>query len=439
MVLPPELLSHIFSHLEPLTVLKCESVSKDWQYATGTQYHWKRLFFSQFKAPEHRAYTSERASDEEAYPEVHWKSRWKAHMLLSKRWMIGDASAFYMEGHSDNIYCVQFDDEKIVTGSKDRTIRIWSTRSAQCVRILGMPLRQFNPAELEDLPAMAKPSPRTVHHSSHPSPTMTTILPFCHGGSILCLQYDDRNMVTGSSDNSMIIWEKDSAFDFKPIERLTRHTKGVLDVSFDHEHIVSCSKDNTICVWSRDGATFLRTLEGHRGPVNAVKLKGELVVSASGDTVVKLWNIRTGLCLKEFSRSSRGLACVEINLDLQRIWAGGNDHDIYEFDSEDGSNVRKIGSHADLVRSLHLDRKNGRLVSASYDSTIKIFNMHGESQNPINLRDWSASWILGAKADYRRIVATSQDRRVIIVDFGHGIENIEALDPASYRSLLTDK
>ena len=438
MILPLELISHIFSYLEPQNILKCEMVSRSWHRATQTQYNWRRLYLSEYKPPDHRAFTSERPSDEEAYPETHWKSRWKAHMLLTERWMTGDASAFYMEGHSDNIYCVQFDDEKIVTGSKDRTIRVWSTRMAQCVRVLGIPTRQFNPSDMECLPEMAKPTPRNVYHSPIFTPQMTDTLPFCHSGSILCLQYDDRHMVTGSSDSSIIIWVKKSAFDFVPVQRLSRHSKGVLDVSFDNHHIVSCSKDHSICVWNRTDGNHLRTLEGHRGPVNAVRLKGELVVSASGDTVVKLWNVTSGLCIKEFSRSSRGLACVEVNLSLHKAWAGGNDHDIYEFDTEDGSVVKKLGSHADLVRSLHLDSNSGRLISASYDSTIKIFNTHGDSQNPISIRDWSASWILGAKADYRRIVATSQDRRVIVIDFGYGIENIESLDPGSYRSTASE-
>ena len=32
--------------------------------------------------------------------------------------------------------------------------------------------------------------------------------------------------------------------------------------------------------------------------------------------------------------------------------------------------------------------------------------------------DWTTSWMLAAKSDYRRIVATSQDGRVLVIDFG---------------------
>ena len=40
----------------------------------------------------------------------------------------------------------------------------------------------------------------------------------------------------------------------------------------------------------------------------------------------------------------------------------------------------------------------------------------------------TTSWILSAKADYRRIVATSQDRRVVIIDFGLELPGIELLE-----------
>lgn len=232
-------------------------------------------------------------------------------------------------------------------------------------------------------------------------------------------------MITGSSDHTCIVWDiKD---DYKPTHQLHRHTAGVLDVCFDNKHIVSCSKDTLICLWDRKRGELLRTLTGHRGPVNAVQLRGNLIVSASGDGVAKLWNLSSGLCIKEFPSKDRGLACVEFSLDARTILAGGNDQVIYQFDANTGELVRELQGHRGLVRSLHLDSANGRVISGSYDTSVKAYQLH-TGELICDFAGWTTSWMLSAKADYRRIVATSQDSRAIIMDFGYGLPGIELLE-----------
>lgn len=232
-------------------------------------------------------------------------------------------------------------------------------------------------------------------------------------------------MVTGSSDCTCITW--DVRANYKPIRRLRCHTAGVLDVCFNEKHIVSCSKDTTVCLWDRRIGQFLQRLSGHRGPVNAVQLRGNLAVSASGDGVARLWNLNSGLCVKEFPSKDRGMACVEFSLDSRTIFAGGNDRVIYQFDTSSGELVRELSGHRDLVRSLHLDNVNQRVVSGSYDSSVRAYDAR-TGQPIVDFPGWTSSWILSAKADYRRIIATSQDSRAVIVDFGYNLPGVDMLE-----------
>lgn len=232
-------------------------------------------------------------------------------------------------------------------------------------------------------------------------------------------------MVSGSSDHSIIVW--DVKHDYTPIRRLQHHKAGVLDVRFDERHIVSCSKDTSICLWDRHTGELLRTLAGHRGPVNAVQLRGNLIVSASGDGIAKLWNLASGLCIKEFPSRDRGLACVEFSPDSRTILAGGNDQVIYHFDANSGELVRELKGHKGLVRSLHLDSANGRIISGSYDYSVKAYDLT-TGDMICDFEGWTTSWMLSAKADYRRIVATSQDSRAVVMDFGHLLPGIELLE-----------
>ena len=246
-----------------------------------------------------------------------------------------------------------------------------------------------------------------------------------HEQSVLCLKYNDEIMVTGSSDKTCIVWSIRS--DFSPIRRLRHHTAGVLDISFNQRYIVSCSKDTTVCVWDRFTGELQRTLLGHRGPVNAVEMRGNLLVSASGDGVARLWNLSEGRTIKEFSSKDRGMACVEFSPDSRTIFAGGNDQVIYQFDANTGELVREFSAHDGLVRSLYLDDFNSRIVSGSYDRSVKAYDTR-TGKMICDFSGWTSSWILSAKSDFRKLIATSQDGGIVVMDYGYQLPDIELLE-----------
>lgn len=422
MLLPPELMSHVLSYLDASSLLQAELVSRDWFQLASSRHIWKQIFRTEF----HESVSGNVAKHERTPHHQDWRAMWKARKALHQRWLDGYAAAIYLEGHTDSVYCVQFDKDKILTGSRDRTVRIWDARTYECIKVLGVPSREVG-APMPPLLADGeghRPFTTVIPPSSQ-NPPLPDWIPFHHTGSILCLQYDDEIMVTGSSDCTLIVW--DVKANYTPIRRLRNHTAGVLDVCFDAKYIVSCSKDTTIRLWDRRTGDFLRTLTGHRGPVNAVQLRGDLVVSASGDGIAKLWNLTSGLCIKEFLSKDRGMACVEFSIDSRTILAGGNDQVIYQFDTNSGELVREMKGHEGLVRSLHLDSDSGRVISGSYDTSVKAFDLR-TGQSVVNFKRWTSSWILSAKADYRRIIATSQDSRAVIMDFGYRLPGIEFLE-----------
>jgi F-box and WD-40 domain protein 1/11 len=253
-----------------------------------------------------------------------------------------------------------------------------------------------------------------------------------HDASILCLQYDEKILVTGSSDSDLLVWDIKT---YEPIKRLRKHTGGVLDVALDSQHIVSCSKDSRIIVWERETYEPRGELTGHRGPVNAVQLRGKFLVSASGDGIARLWDIEQMKLLKQFSAKERGLAAVEFSEDMKYVLAGGNDHITYKFDVETGEEVMQFTGHTQLVRSLWLDSANNRVVSGSYDLDLRVYDFT-TGQEIWRAEEWTTSWMLAAKSDYRRIVATSQDGRILIVDFGLKKGGLEDGQPVDNIDLL---
>ena len=447
--LPEELVAQTLSYLDSASLVNAELVSHKWQSSASSRHIWKHVFQREFES------VRQINPDQSAVLQIggyglgkkngdqHWKNMWRARKALQKRWLDGYAAAIYLEGHTDCVYCVQFDEydesivtiellltanrHKILTGSRDWTIRIWDAHTYECIKVLGVPSTNRPPVAPLPTNLTGRGSRPFTKVFSPLAITETNFSPASeyHSGSVLCLQYDEEIVVSGSSDCTLIIW--DIKLGYQPIQKLRHHTAGVLDVCFDAKYIVSCSKDLTICLWDRHTGGFIRSLTGHRGPVNAVQLRGNLVVSASGDGIAKLWNLNSGLCIKEFPSKDRGMACVEFSLDSRTILAGGNDQVVYQFDTNTGELVRELKGHKSLVRSLHLDSANGRIISGSYDTSVRAYDLH-TGDAIIDFTGWTTSWILSAKADYRRIIATSQDSRTVIMDFGYQLPGMELLE-----------
>ncbi|KAJ7136930.1 WD40-repeat-containing domain protein, partial [Mycena epipterygia] len=205
-----------------------------------------------------------------------------------------------LEGHTDEINSVRFspDGQYIVSGSDDKTVRIWDTESGAAV---GEPLSghtdwvrsvSFSPDgkhivsgsddntvriwDAESKTAIGKPL------EGHTSPiNSVTFSP------------DGKHIVSGSRDHTMRIWDAQSGAMIG--EPLTGHTAWVWSVAFspDGKHIVSGSGDKTIHIWdAKTGAVLGRPLEGHTEPIHQVRFSpdGKHLVSGADDTTVRLWD-----------------------------------------------------------------------------------------------------------------------------------------------------
>lgn len=443
--LPAELAIQILAYLDAATLATASRVSKGWYQAAANQHIWRESFLRE-KTTTYATSGPVRPGTGLGVPPIRpdndWKEIYRVKEELDKRWKEGKARPVYLNGHSDSIYCVQFDESKIITGSRDKTVRVWDMKTFACKLVIGPPEKINDPChsllydddgnsvhyatlpESDSTPPFNHTQPIPTPRAYESMPGLVSF-PMHHNASILCLQYDDRILVTGSSDSTCIVYNIKSGY--RPVRRLRHHSAAVLDLVFDDKHIVTCSKDISICVWDRETGALLKQLRGHSGPVNAVQMRGNTIVSCSGDFRVKLWNIDTGKNIREFSGHTKGLACSQFSEDGRYVASAGNDKVIRIWDANTGECVREMRAHDNLVRSLHVDSVSGRLVSGSYDTDIKVFDMETGRQL-LDFPRWHNSWVLSAKSDYRRIVSTGQDPKILIMDFGAGIKGIEMLE-----------
>jgi len=132
-----------------------------------------------------------------------------------------------------------------------------------------------------------------------------------------------------------------------------------------------------------------------------------------------LWDIASGERLRTFEGHDRGLACIEFKDDL--IVSGSNDCKIKVWSAATGECLRTLVGHDALVRALSFDPRSGRLVSASYDKNVKLWDL-GSGKLVREFRGTHNSHIFDVKFDVARIVSTSHDQKIVILDFSAGLD-----------------
>ncbi|KAL2142353.1 hypothetical protein VTI28DRAFT_1245 [Corynascus sepedonium] len=286
---------------------------------------------------------------------LNWKYLYTMRRRLESNWERGrflnfqfPHPAYPEEGHGECVYSLQFNPQYLVSGSRDRTIKVWDMKSRRCLRTLAK-----------------------------------------HRGSVLCLQFDsdpeEDLIVSGSSDSDVIIWKFSTG---EALQTLTHaHRESVLNVRFDKRILVTCSKDKTIKIFNRKPLrhgdlgyrevdpvptnvknygynlpmtpddfpvipawTMIGCLEGHSAAVNAVQIHDREVVSASGDRHIKVWDWPTQVCNRTIVGHNKGIACVQY--DGRRIVSGSSDNEVKVFDRQTGLEVANLRSHSSLVRTV---------------------------------------------------------------------------------------
>jgi len=79
---------------------------------------------------------------------------------------------------------------------------------------------------------------------------------------VVSVAFDSTHLLaSGSSDNSVKIWDKNSG---DQLRNLTGHSDEVYAVVFDsNSMLASDSRDKTIKLWDKNSGFLLRTLTGH--------------------------------------------------------------------------------------------------------------------------------------------------------------------------------
>lgn len=397
--LPKEIVLRIFSYLDPPSLVKCMRVSRKWNQLANEPLLWRQLFEDhgwrinadyleiagslQAPTPVRQPQTNFSSSSYSSKPSAKaggvrrafstvyskpkslkqltrpnsfsysnlsglshytpplksysWKDIYKNRLKLDSNWRQGNYFVSQLHGHSQTVYCVQCEGNIMVTGSKDCTVKIWS---------------------------LAARTPNLTLNG--------------HSASVLCVQYRQVPtlnfplVVSGSSDATILAWNARTG---RPILRFSGHSESVLGMQLDDRVLVTCSKDRSIRVW--------------RSP-NGWDMDQDYLHDDTGDEAFyfeqpmdnSISSLASSNSFNPHSRSQSEFSYHSSNLTPQPL-AGRS----YVTNSDDGQFSRiSIGlgqplkvlvGHRAAVNAVQFAQ--GKIVSASGDRTVKIWDLHSGS------------------------------------------------------------
>ncbi|TWT05033.1 WD40 repeat domain-containing protein [Reyranella sp. CPCC 100927] len=193
---------------------------------------------------------------------------------------------------------VSADGRRIVSGSEDRTMKLWDATSGALLRSFddhtNAVYAVVTSGDGQRL-VSAGDKATVVIWDAASGKTVRTIAADELGVSTLALSSDGKGLLTGGWSKTAILWDAVSG---TKRHTLTGHAAIVIAVAFSADGRVAATGDNGGSVYLWDTTTGLRllALDGHEDGVTSITFlpNGRFLATGGRDKTVRLWNIQSG-------------------------------------------------------------------------------------------------------------------------------------------------
>jgi WD40 repeat protein/transcriptional regulator with XRE-family HTH domain len=208
-------------------------------------------------------------------------------------------------------------------------------------------------------------------------------------GNILSATFspDGKILATCDTDCQIRLWEVETG---KLLVICKGHTNWVRSVSFspDGQTLVSGGADRTVKFWQVSDGTCMKTCRGHDNEIfsvicspippspSLIRGVGEIVVSASGDNLLRIWDATTGECINTLIGHEGWVRSVAFSPDGKLLASGSDDRTIRIWDATTGECINTLIGHEGWVRSVAFSFDGKLLASGSGDSTVKLWDVN---------------------------------------------------------------
>lgn len=278
-------------------------------------------------------------------------------------------------GHGDAItsLAVSRDGKFLVSGSRDRTLKFWNLRVGE---------------------------------------VFSTLTKHATGVSAIALSLDGQLLASGGENGAILLWDLKQG---SLLRSLAGHTDAINALAFssDKRVLVSGGEDGTVRFWN---VATSKPAIVHRHQVStkavAVSPDGSLAISGGNNSILTLYQVKTGELLRTTTGHFTGISSIAISSTGQ-FATGGQDSDILLWaDSAivTGNPQQRIATEMDTVRSLGFN-PDGSILASGGDRTIQLWNANGEFRSTLTGHT-DAVLSLTFSADGQTLFSSSGDRAI---------------------------
>ncbi|KIJ11355.1 hypothetical protein PAXINDRAFT_84670 [Paxillus involutus ATCC 200175] len=340
------------------------------------------------------------------------------------------------EGHENWVRCACFyesDENKLVSGSDDKTLRIWD-RKTGAVEVL----RGHN-SGVQDLD-ISRDGKMIVSGNwrgairiwNRESGKTKHIVGGHKGPSVRSVRFspDSRRVVSGSEDGTVRVWSVVTGkLAFKPIE--SRGWVHCVRYSQNGDRIASGGEASGVQIWDPESGTRLLSIQ-HSSVISIAWTPDGTHIIGGGEGKVTVWNSHNGDPLRTWkAHDDNVVTCACFFLDENKLVTGSGDRTLRIWDRKTGV-VKVLSGHTDWVWEVDVSRDGKMVVSCSDDKTVRIWNQEsGETKHVLKgHKDLVLS--VGFSPDSSRVVSGSQDRTVRVWSVETGRLAFEPIKCRSY-------
>jgi WD40 repeat protein len=287
-----------------------------------------------------------------------------------RRWREGAATI--VGRHEERATALTVAGDRIVSGGRDRTVRVWSADGERRLPRLEAEISHLAYDATHDRVLVGTSRGRI--HSFDLATGRDELGMVGHQGDVATLAVADGVLFSGGADDTVRAWD----LAVRPRRPDPGHSMTVVgvDITADGTAAVSAGYDQEARRWDMASGRTTAILRGHRGRIWAARfLPDGRIVTGSADVTVRLWDGDAVVAVAPLTLTSGQVYDISVARDGKTIAAGATDGRVYLWQPASGA-MRAIDVVAGgTVDGVALSPDGTRVAAGASDSVIRLFDV----------------------------------------------------------------
>ena len=282
-----------------------------------------------------------------------------------------------LEGHEGTVVSLALskDGRRIVSGSSDKTVRIWDLENYRCLEVLQVGLDVlFVSFTLDELSLVIQFEKEWQIFDIRSLECIKAIpiygWDFNSNGKIV---------VSSVSEKKLGIWEARNGALIHYIE----YKEVVTAISIGNKYIISGHINGRLCVWDIQSGKCVQVIQGENSDMSLHELSivslatdsdEQKIFSVAGIGVLRIWNIQTGECLKTFQSEGEVVGAIAVSCDGALLVTASSQKTLSIWDVRYGCYFSVQQAHRNRISEISASEDWRRIGSGGLDRKVRVWD-----------------------------------------------------------------